>query len=376
AERLHSAQPHPAARRTMSVCPPAARFLLAAFAAAALSAQDEGSLSSRRDLSKLRGIELRYPRDKDRPVASVDGRELTLGDLVRHMTERHAPEFDAFLSTPAGNLYFQERLPADWVRQFADVVALRAEARYREVPAERLERKLAEAAEQGFNAWLEEFERKRRDQGVTAALSEERKASLRARHARESGLALERQGLLDALTPDLDNIGLDAAHWFHREYPRYFGGVVHLAHILVYDRHPVTGQLLVEEDRAKAQALVAEIKARLNPDGSNFEEVARLMSEDRRSGQRGGVLRNVSRFDSRLPPSVTRAAWDMADGEWRGPIESSFGQHFVKRISYTHYAFFLITETTLPKVRTVMRQKLQEDAMLEIRERHRVQLLF
>lgn len=330
----------------------------------------------RRDIAKLRGVEVRYPRDKDKAVASVDGSEITLEDLVRHITAHHSPGFADFLATPAGNLYFQQRLPADWVRQYADIVALRAAARYQEIGAEVITAKLDKAAADGFAAWLANYEAQRQTQGVTAELTDERKASLRARHAREFGLALERQGWLDVLTPDLDNVGLDAAHHFHREFPRYFGGVVHMAHILIYDRHPVAGQLLIDEDRAKASELIAEVKARLAPNGANFEDVARLLSEDRRSGERGGVLRNVSRFDGRLPPSVVRAAWDLRDGEWVGPIESSYGQHFVKRLSYTHHSFFLVTESTLPKIRELMRQKIQEDALLTVRERHRVKLLF
>ncbi len=339
-------------------------------------AQAPSTPSLRRDLTKLRGVELRYPRDKDVAVASVDGGEITLSSVVHHLSERHAPGFAEFFATPAGNLYFQERLPADWVRHYADIVALRADARYQEIAADVIEAKLERAAEDGFAAWLANYERQRQDQGVTTALTEERKASLRTRHLRENGLALERQGWLSVLTPDLDGVGLDAAHYFHREYPRYFGGVVHLAHILIYDRHPVSGQLLIDEDRTQSDNLVAEAKARIDPDGSNFEDVARLFSEDRRSGDQGGVLRNVSRFDGRLPPSVTRAAWDLRDGMWVGPITSSFGQHFVKRISYTHYSFFLVTESTLPKVRDVIRQKIQEDTMLAVRERHRVKLLF
>lgn len=330
----------------------------------------------RRDLAQLVGIELRFPRDKDLTVASVDGREIPLAEVVRHIDEQHAPGFAAFLATAAGNLYFEKRLPADWVRHYADIVALRADARHLEIPADMIKRKLAKAAEDGITAWIATIEAQAKEQGTQAPMSKERKASLSARHLRENGLALERQGWLDILTPDLDGVGIDAAHHFHRDYPRYFGGVVHLAHILVYDRHPVTGQLLVDADRKEAARLRGEVEARLAPDGSNFEDVARLLSEDRRTGERGGILRNVARFDSRLPPSVTRAAWDLQDGQWMGPIESSFGQHFVKRLSYTHYAFFLVTENTVPKVREVMRRKIQEDTMIDARQRHRVKLAY
>jgi len=364
--------PLPTAARVLAI------LLTLGAAANPASAQDgpRPTPPARRDLGALQGIELRYPRDQNRAVATVDGREITLGEVARHIEENGNPGFVDFLSTPAGNLYFEKRLPADWVRLYADVAALRAEAHARELPAETIRTKLADAAARGYSDWLHQYEEQRREQGVETPLSDEAKANLQARHRREVGLGDERQGWLDVLTPELENVGIDAAHHFYREHPRCFGGVVHLAHILVYDRHPVTGQLLVDGDRAESERLLREVRARLARDGSNFEEVARLFSEDRRSGERGGILRNVSRFDPRLPPSVTRAAWELQDGDWVGPIESSFGLHFVKRLSYTHYAFFLVTESTLPKVRDVMRRLIQEDTMLEVRQRHRVKLLY
>lgn len=336
---------------------------------------DDGS-PWRRKLDKLQGISLRYPRDKDRAVASVDGRQISLEELVRHMEERHAPGFAAFLATPAGNLFFNERQPSDWVRHFADVVALRAAARAQEVQPAVIEAAQQRIAETGFNIWLQEYVADQQKAGAPTEVSDARRANLLARYRRDFGLALERQALLNVLSPDFEQVGLDAAHHFHREYPRYFGGLVHMAHILIYTRHPVTSQLLAEADARRAQELIAEVQARLKPDGSNFEEVARLFSEDRRTGERGGVLRNVSRFDSRLPPSITREAWDMIDGEWRGPIESPFGVHFVKRLSYTHHSFFLVTERSLPHVRDTMSKKIQEDIMIDVRKRHRVTLLY
>ena len=101
----------------------------------------------RRDLTKLRGIELRYPRDKDTVVASVDDTDITLDAVIRHIGERHATGFVDFLATPAGNLYFQQRIPADWVRHYADIVALRAAARYHEIGADVIEAKLKKADE-------------------------------------------------------------------------------------------------------------------------------------------------------------------------------------------------------------------------------------
>ena len=48
--------------------------------------------------------ELRFPRDQDYVVATVDAEPITLGDLVRHIDERHYPGFAAFLAGPEGQL--------------------------------------------------------------------------------------------------------------------------------------------------------------------------------------------------------------------------------------------------------------------------------
>ena len=51
----------------------------------------------------------------------------------------------------------------------------------------------------------------------------------------------------------------------------------------------------------------ADIKARLKPDGSNFEEIARLYSDDTKTGKDGGILQGVHRYDDRLPDSLLTA---------------------------------------------------------------------
>ena len=46
-------------------------------------------------------------------------------------------------------------------------------------------------------------------------------------------------------------------------------------------------QRRVRQRRARANARLADIKARLKPDGSNFEEIARLYSDDTKTGKDG-----------------------------------------------------------------------------------------
>jgi peptidyl-prolyl cis-trans isomerase D len=76
--------------------------------------------------------------------------------------------------------------------------------------------------------------------------------------------------------------------------------------------------------KAKADALVAELKA----DPSKFEALARTASDDPGSAAQGGDLGFFAR--SMMVKPFADAAFDMKEGEIRGPVETEFGQHVIR----------------------------------------------
>ena len=62
-------------------------------------------------------------------MAKVNGRTITLAEIVKHIDTRHFKGFQNLVSLPAGQFELRSpRLP-DWTRQYADVTALRIWAR-------------------------------------------------------------------------------------------------------------------------------------------------------------------------------------------------------------------------------------------------------
>lgn len=319
-------------------------------------------------------ILLEYPRDEERAIAEVDGREITLEEMARHIEERHRPGFRQFLSSPAGNLYFQSPAIATWVRQYADIMALTSEARYRNLDLLAAEKHLAQALKQGFEVWLQSYVESRERQGRPVTLDQERIDRLLTDYQNDFGLESEVKGWLDFLVPD-DASDVEVRDYY-RDNARIFGGRMTIAHILIYDRDPLTGILLDGEAKTRAEEKLQDVRARLREDGSNFEEVARLLSDDRRTAERGGLLANVARFDPYLPAALCRTGWYLPDGEVSQPFKSRYGTHIVKKISFEMNTFILWTEEIAPQVRETMRQHRQEDLLFEMRRKRRVELLY
>jgi len=143
----------------------------------------------------------------------------------------------------------------------------------------------------------------------------------------------------------------------------------------VQHRDAGTGILLAEEGRARANERIAEIRARLRPDGSNFEDVAARWSDDTRTAHEGGLLGSLHRFDDRMPATLCRAAWNLRDGEISDVVESQYGWHIVKRIDFNQQIFMLFTDDAMPAIRTIMRRARQEERLFEARKTANVQLL-
>ena len=319
-------------------------------------------------------IQLEYPRDKERAIAKVNGGEITLEDLARHIEERHFPGFRQFLATNNGNEYFQGPVMATWVRQYADIVALRSEARSRNLDLGQAEVVLAASLKTGFEDWLQEFAEQRDREGNPLPLTQDRVNRLLARYQRDNGLETELKGWLDFLVRD--DATIREVRDYYSDHARIFGGRINLAHILISTRHPRTLILLQGEAAERADEKLADAQLRLRDDGSNFEEVVRLLSDDRITAKRGGAFHNVTRFDTRLSAILCRTAWNLRDGDVSEPVQTRFGTHIVKRISFQMNTFTLFTEQIVPKVRATMRQHRQEDLLFDLRKRRRVELLY
>lgn len=322
-------------------------------------------------------ITLRYPRDKDRPIAVVGNRPFALVDLLRHISERHHPgllaAFDQTPPRPEIHGLLQTEILAAWVRQFADAKALEREAERRQLDRKLAEPALSAALQRGFQLWLDQYLQQLQQQGRPTELSQPQIDRRLADYQLRSGLAMEVQGWLDFLEPD--DYTRPMLNDFFAANARYFGGRVEIAHILIQHRDGPTGMLLSEAGQANAAARLAEVKARLLPDGSNFAEIARLFSMDGKTAPDGGRIGGLHRFDDRMPAVLCRTAWQLRDGEVSDVVESPFGWHIVQRLDFQQQVFMLFTDDVIPSVREVMRRSRQEDLLFAARERAAVKLL-
>lgn len=320
-------------------------------------------------------IALQWPRDKATAVATIGGKHLTLLALVEHLSERHFPGLRGAFDDPKRaeiHRYLTSDLMPVWVRHFADLQALRAEANARQVDTSKAEASCAAALKTAFESWLQGYVDNLREQGHPTELSQQRVNRLLADFQLRQGLACEVQGWLDLMEPDTyTNAQLGD---FYKDHPRYFGGRLKFAHILIQHRDPGTGILLNEQKRAEALARLTEVQARVRTEGADFAEIARLFSEDNRTAPHGGLLEGVHRFDEGLPAALCRTAWNLADGETSDVVESQYGLHIVHRIECDQRQFFILTEGALPTVRLVMRRAMQENLLFGARERYRVEL--
>ncbi len=315
----------------------------------------------------------RYPQDRDAAIAQVGDRMLTLGDLVDHIDTVHYPGFrDRLVEQPEFQRMLQSDLIAPWVRQFADLEALQ-QTFADDLPEAKLKAAQSTALQHTFQGWLDTYVADRKAHDRPTNLTQQQVNRLLADFQLRQGIAAEMQGALELLEPgDYTRPQLQK---FFNDNARAFGGRVTMAHILIQHRDGGTGILLADEGFARATARLADVQARLRPDGSNFEEVARGFSDDTRTAPEGGVLHGVHRFDDRLPAVLCRAGWFLRDGEVSGVIESQYGWHIVKRIDFSQQMFILFTEDAIPTIRQVMIRSRQEDRLFQAREKAKVRLL-
>jgi len=330
-----------------------------------------------------RFVRLRYPRDRDHVVATVDGAPITLEELCRHIDGRHHPGFCRELEgppdqaspegSPGGALILESDLMAPWVRHYAYIKALQADAKARGVDVSGAEETISAALKAGFQEYLDRYVAGLKAQHLPTELPQRRINRLLADYQFANGLACELQGWIDFLAPE-QPWSEQQLHDFFEDNVRSFGGAVSIEHILVQHRDAGTGILLDEEGRRRAATRLAEIRGRLAKDGSNFEEVARLYSEDTKTAPGGGRIDGVERFDQRMPAAICRAAWFMKDGEISDLIETQYGFHIVRRIALVQKQYIIYTPGAMPAVRMMMKKSERENLLFDALKKHPVDL--
>ncbi len=320
---------------------------------------------------------LSWPRDKSRVVCSVDGKDHSLTDLITYVNSRHYPGLLAQLDTPPGNALLQSPLPAAWVRQYADVLALRAEAVYRKIEMKAAENELSNALRATFEPYLKQYIENRKKRGITAPISQRtvnlKLADFQSRRGLETEVGGWLNTLVKAVDPKQNDEYLTA---FYRDHAQWFGGRIDIATIFIRNRDSRTLELLQGEALKESKQKIADVRKRLKPDASNFAELAQRYSEDRRTARDGGALRQLTRFDPRLPAVLVRTAWYMTDKQVVGPIESPFGQHFIKRLSYKHVYYIATPMEIRPQIADAVRKDEQETLLIELRKRRNVVLKY
>lgn len=372
ADRARSTRPSTDANARSDV--PAPLLSLALLATAPLAAQDAAQKPAQKP-SEPHFVSLHWPKDKATAIAVVGSRTLTLGDLVDHLDGRHHPGFrDALEKTPTVEAMLRSDLMAPWVRHFADLEVLRQVYASELADTAKLEAATSQALKQSFEGYLKGYVENLQQQGRPTELSQQRINKLLADYQLRAGLAAELQGMLDFLEPG--DYPREVLHAFYTQNGRVFGGQVVTAHILVQHRDAGTAILLGQQGIAMANERLAKIRGLLKPDGSNFEEVARLYSEDSRTAPDGGRLGSLHRYDDRMPATLCKRAWELRDGEVSlEPIETQYGFHFVKRLDFTQNVFILFTDDAIPSIQIVVRRARQEDRLLKARQAASVRLL-
>jgi peptidyl-prolyl cis-trans isomerase D len=122
-------------------------------------------------------------------------------------------------------------------------------------------------------------------------------------------LVLDREGLAAqvAVSPD------DLKAYYEQNRSRYGSPEERRASHILVKAGP--------DAKARAEAIVAKLQA----DPSQFEALARSASEDPGSATQGGDLGYFAR--GMMVKPFADAAFDMKEGEIRGPVESEFGQN-------------------------------------------------
>lgn len=106
-----------------------------------------------------------------------------------------------------------------------------------------------------------------------------------------------------------------------------------LAHLMLRPKGPSAA------DAADLDQRLSQVSSKLAA-GESFEDLANEFSDDRQSAEKRGEL-GVIAYDAGLPFSFRDAAFDVkVEGEVVGPVQTSFGYHFIKVVKIVKMGTF------------------------------------
>ncbi|HET6204715.1 MAG TPA: peptidylprolyl isomerase [Planctomycetota bacterium] len=290
-------------------------------------------------------------RERSRPVARCLDREIPVGEVLDRVEKDWWPRLGADLDGPYGWFHIHSTLFDRWVSDAVDLLLLE-----RATPEGRVTRE--EVTEEARRRVQEEIERlrkegRRTDPGIEAALLD--------RRLKQEGISIERDLRLERALAPLT--ATDLRGHFYRSALNY-GGRVRAAHLFFPTTDPETGCRLPLAGREEARARAEEAMRRA-AQGEDFAELARTLSEDPGTAERGGDLGFFPR-EGKVPDEVARAAFAGHPGEIVGPVESERGFHVVRileRKTAHHPDFNKVRE----EVEKDLRRERRRERILELR---------
>ena len=254
-------------------------------------------------------------RERSRPVARCLDREVTVGEVLERVERDWWPRLSAELDGPYGWYHVHSPLFDRWVSDHVDLLLLERSNPEARVAGE----EVAEEARRRAQTEIERLrkEGRRADAGIEAALLDRRR--------KQEGISIERDLRLERALPPLT---ADALRGHFYESALNYGGRVHAAHLLFQTTDPGTGARLPLARREEARRRAEEAKRRADA-GEDFAELARSLSEDPATAERGGDLGFFPR-EGRVPDEVARAAFAGHPGQILGPVESERGFHVLR----------------------------------------------
>ncbi len=309
---------------------------------------------------------LKWPGDKDRKIAEVFGKPVTLGDLVESLEKNYSPGCSRIFSGPLGTRTMDLSLPV-LLRLDLDLRVVRAEAKRRGITISR------EEIEKEIKKRFEELIQK------TVWSDPTKEAQVRATKdyrlkvfRRTEGPRVEIDLLLSRMVPK--KFSMKELRKFYQENGLRDEMQIKIAHIFISRYDPETGHLLSPEGIRRRNKRIERIKALLKPDGSNFEDIAEKYSDMKKTAARGGFLGYVERWGQKHE-AIARAAFELKQNEWTGPIEEPEGFHFIKCLKILSKGAIYVVSQIKDKLTEDMIKQKKEDLLYELRRKAKARML-